>query len=1243
MDVSINSDRPHHMITGAYADAAVTFATSLLDNANDLVAAVNTDLRLVGLNAAFRREFELVFGRTLELGQRLDNALAHVTGDRDKAIELCRRALAGETFRVTEELGDEQLLRKTYELAFSPVFDTHHQVFLAAIVMRDLTNQRLSERRFGALLEAAPDATLIIRSDGLIDLANAHAERMFGYGRHQLTGLPVEKLLPERFRKSHLAHRQQFARHPAARPMGQGRGDLWGLRADGTEFPIDISLNPLDIGGEQMVVGAVRDMTIRQRTEDRLREMSAELEQRVAERTAALEQANDEFRVTFERAPVGIAHLAIDGRWLRVNKTLCDIVGYPEEELLAGMAFQDITHPEDLDRELALVKKMLAGELSSFSLEKRYLRKNGAVAWVSINRTLLRDAHGTPKYFIAVVTDINARKQAEQTQIELEQHRTQLAAILDSLSEGVVIADLSGNVLNMNPEALAMHDFSDVSEIRMRLPDFARNFALRQLDGALLPLDDWPLARVLRGERFTDFELEVHDLARGTRRMISYSGTPVYDHDGNSILAVLVLRDISAQKHAEQALRESEAELKATFEQAAVGIVHVSIPDRRFLRVNNAFCRILGYAPEELLGRDAAKLSLPEDCSIGDENYARLLDGQISSFTMEKRARRKDDAVVWARVTVSPVRDQHGAILYGVAVVEDITEVKQLDLARQETENRLQLAVAIAHLGFWEWDVVANDIYFSPHWKKQLGYQDGELRNGTEEWILRLHPEDRQRVLDYIADFVARPNEMDFRLEYRLRHRDDSYRWMAARAIALGQAGERAAQLIGIQLDITEAKLAEQRVLEAAQHDPLTGLPSRALIFEYAGHILAAARRSHNRGAFLFIDLDRFKPVNDLYGHETGDQLLKEAAKRLVSCVRDEDLVGRLGGDEFIVVLPHLRGNRAETVAAHLLEAVSQPFHIGSLDLSISASIGISYFPQHGTDVDSLIHAADLAMYRTKQGGRANYHLYSSELDTQTGAAAAIEARLKHALQSGGLQLHYQPVIDMKNRHLIGVEALLRLVDENADEIGPDRFIPIAESAGLIGTLGQWVAAEACRQHEEWRRLGLPPLNIAINISPLQFRQRGFADTLEHAIRDSGVAPSRIQIEVTESTVMENVDDAIKILNNVKSMGVRVALDDFGTGYSSLSQLSQLPLDKLKVDQSFVRRIDNDRASRAITGAIIALGRTLDLEIVCEGIESEYALHYLQAQGGDQAQGFYISRPLPPAEFGRWYREHCLA
>lgn len=426
-------------VSGIYASAATTFISSLLEKSNDLIAAFDSQLRLVAANGPFRREFELVFGKPLHAGQAIDDMLRHLPSDREKLRTLCRRTMGGESFRVTEDFGDTRHFRKRYELAFTPVFDAGHAV-LAAVIMRDLSILRAGELRFGPLLEVAPDATIIMRTDGRIDLANSQAENMFGYGRQQLAGLNVEDLIPVRFRSRHVAFRNNFAIRPATRPMGGEKSRLLGLRADGREFPVEISLHPLDVDGERMVVAAIRDMTVRQQAEDDLRAQSAELERRVAERTAELESTTKAFRATFEMASVGIAHVDMKGTWLRVNDRLCEIVGYAQEEL-AAMRFHDITHPDDLDDDVRLMYSLLAGEISYYTLDKRYIRRDGEIVWITLNVSLVRDASGMPEYFISVVEDINDRKRAEA---ELLRSKESLELAIASTGLGMFDSDQIG-------------------------------------------------------------------------------------------------------------------------------------------------------------------------------------------------------------------------------------------------------------------------------------------------------------------------------------------------------------------------------------------------------------------------------------------------------------------------------------------------------------------------------------------------------------------------------------------------------------------------------------------------------------------------------------------------------------------------------------------------------------------------------------------------------------------------------
>ncbi len=436
--------------------------------------------------------------------------------------------------------------------------------------------------------------------------------------------------------------------------------------------------------------------------------------------------------------------------------------------------------------------------------------------------------------------------------------------------------------------------------------------------------------------------------------------------------------------------------------------------------------------------------------------------------------------------------------------------------------------------------------------------------------------------------------------------------------------------------DITERKLVDEEIRHASLHDPLTGLPNRAMLFEYAAHLLPHNLRASQCAAVLFLDLDRFKPINDTHGHEVGDMVLKEVSSRLSRSLRAEDLVIRMGGDEFVILLQDIGVPAyAAEVALHIIRKISEPYQVGELALSISTSIGISMFPRDGEDIDTLVNRADAAMYQAKQEGRDNFQFYSSAFTAGIQQQNRIEQALKLALHTNAFHLFYQPVLDTNTHEVVSVEALLRLGN---DEAGPEQFVPIAEATGIINPIGRWVLQEVIRQSASWRASGLPAIPIAVNVSAVEFRDRDFVDHLKQLIHENAIEPGMLELELTETAVMYDLDHAITLLSQLRALGITILLDDFGTRHSSLAYLSRLPLDKIKIDKSFIFQLEKDAGSRAVTNAMLALARTLDLEVIAEGIETTTALDYIRARGCRQAQGFFFCRPLPGAEFESWYR-----
>jgi diguanylate cyclase (GGDEF)-like protein/PAS domain S-box-containing protein len=438
--------------------------------------------------------------------------------------------------------------------------------------------------------------------------------------------------------------------------------------------------------------------------------------------------------------------------------------------------------------------------------------------------------------------------------------------------------------------------------------------------------------------------------------------------------------------------------------------------------------------------------------------------------------------------------------------------------------------------------------------------------------------------------------------------------------------------------DISERVDAERKILHAARHDPLTGLPNRALIYELGTHLLQSAKRHNDSLAILFFDLDRFKPINDTYGHMIGDKMLQQVAQRLKKGVRGNDMVGRVGGDEFVAVLCDIHADDAVLhTASHLLHSLSEPYRIDGLELRTSPSIGISIYPNDGQDLDTLIRHADAAMYHAKNAGRNTCQFFTQEIQLHAKQSYEVEQRLRSSLIENDFELLYQPFIDLKSGNFVGVETLLRWRQPGSAAITPDKFIGATERIGMINPLSDWVLEEACRQHQKWRNLGLPALRMAVNVSPVQFRVKGFAERVAEIIKRSGVHPSCIEFEVTESTVMNDVEEAAKMLDRLKRDGVSIALDDFGTGYSSLSYLAQFPINKLKIDQSFIVNMDTDARSLAIAETVIALGKKLGMTVIAEGIESQATLNTLVRIGCDYGQGYFISKPIRPDYLVEWY------
>jgi len=440
----------------------------------------------------------------------------------------------------------------------------------------------------------------------------------------------------------------------------------------------------------------------------------------------------------------------------------------------------------------------------------------------------------------------------------------------------------------------------------------------------------------------------------------------------------------------------------------------------------------------------------------------------------------------------------------------------------------------------------------------------------------------------------------------------------------------------GILRDISERKKAEEQIQFLAHHDPLTSLPNRFLLQDRLSQCIARAHRNRDRVAILYLDFDRFKNINDSLGHSVGDEVLQAVAERLQTCIREGDTVARIGGDEFVLLLPDLKeGECVVQVAKKILDLGNKPYAIGNYQLRVTVSVGISVYPDDGTDVDSLLKNADAAMYHAKAAGRDSYYYYTQDMNARALDILQMENSLQSALDNQEFHLCYQPQVDLASGRIVGAEALLRWNHPEKGEIPPGRFIPVAEDRGLISPIGAWVIETACRQNRQWQQEGLRPVQVAVNISAQQLHHAEFSSHLQAVLEETGLSPSLLELELTESAVMQDAEQMIDLLNALKKLGLSLAIDDFGTGYSSLSYLKRFPIDRLKIDQSFIKDLTLRHEEEAITQAIIGMGRTLKMKAIAEGVETDEQLRFLKQAGCDEIQGFLFSKPLPAEEFAQ--------
>lgn len=780
-------------------------------------------------------------------------------------------------------------------------------------------------------------------------------------------------------------------------------------------------------------------------------------------------------------------------------------------------------------------------------------------------------------------------------------------------------------------------------------------------DAQKYTLDDQQV--MTTGEPLISREESIIHAKTGVLGWYSTTKIPLRDEQGNITGVMGITRDISMSKQAEQRVHQLNSELEHRVAERTHELETLSstlenernlmrtlvdaIPDSifakdaqsKFLLANQGVAKGMATTPQELMGKDDFDF-FPADMAqrFFDDEQHILRTGEPMLNYEEPAINKETGSMRWFLTTKLPVRNDNNEIVGLVGIGRDITLRRKAEVALRKSEARFRSLTELSSDWYWEQD---ENLYFidiedpngksSYQYDQLIGYRLQDLPNTeilSESWL----------ELDALT-----ATQKPFR-DLELRHQTEqgkTYYLSLTGLPAFNEQGEFCGYR-GIGRDITDRKESEERIQFLATHDSLTSLPNRFMFNNILNLALESAHRHQRKLAVLFIDLDRFKNINDTLGHDAGDLLLQEMAARLRECLRASDVVGRLGGDEFIILLPEVdTAEQAAHVAQKVLEKIINPVLILGQECRVTASIGICIYPDDASDEQSLMKNADIAMYRAKEEGKNNYQFYSPDIKERSLARLVLENNLRTALERNEFFLHYQAKRDLKTGEIAGTEALLRWQHPELGVIPPIDFIPLAEETGLIVLIGRWVLKTACEQNMAWQKEGLPPLCMAVNLSVRQFYDEHLLSDITNALQSSGMPPELLEMEITEGMIMQDAERAIRTLTAIKQLGVRLAIDDFGVGYSSLAQIKRFPIDTLKVDSSFIREIPQNKQDRAITEAIIAMGRTLSLTVIAEGVETKEQENFLRHHQCDQSQGYYFSRPISSEDFVSFMKEQA--
>jgi diguanylate cyclase (GGDEF)-like protein/PAS domain S-box-containing protein len=928
------------------------------------------------------------------------------------------------------------------------------------------------------------------------------------------------------------------------------------------------------------------------------------------------------YRGVFEQAAVGVARVSLDGRLLEVNKKFGDIVGYSKEELLIKTV-EDITYTDDLEVDLAYVHQLLNNERETYTVNKRYISKYGDVIWANLTVSLVHTIDNKPDYFIAIVEDIQKLQASEE----------RLKFSIEGSGDGLWDWDIQAKKVFYSKRWKEMIGYEE-----NELSSNAQEWISR-----IHPEDSKQVHKCISAHiegKTENYENE-HRLKckDGSYKWILARGMVVSRNlDGTPSRMVGSHNDISKRKETENLLKNLSDNIPSAIYQ------HRFYPNgtHTFPYASIGVKDIYELTPEEVMNnsQDIFDVIHPDDRELALEAIKKSSE-TMNLLNLDYRVQLPNKGLRWLRGQAKPEKLKDGSTLFH-AFVDDITDKKNMEIELDERHAYLQSIIdgindpIMVIKENYTIELMNNTLKKSI---KDIKIEDPDNPKCYEVSYNRLTPCDG---IDYpcpLRDVLE--NKQHTTVVHSHDTIDGENRYIELSASPLLDKDKNCIGIIEASRDITshmniQDELREQKNIldHQAHHDALTGLPNRVLFNDRLEQAIQTAKRKKTKFAVLFIDLDHFKEINDSLGHAVGDEILKTISNRLKENVRQEDTISRLGGDEFTVILEDLSlAQDASIIANKLLHTSEKSMNINDNILYVSSSIGISIYPDDGTSAQNLLKFADSAMYKAKNEGRNNFQYYDSSMTELAFERVFMETCLRDALKNEEFVVHYQPQVDGCTSKLIGMEALVRWQHPTMGLISPAKFIPLAETTGLIVELDRIVMKIAMTQITKWYEDGLSPGVLAMNLSIKQLKKTDFIEIFEQLMKETKCKAEWIELEVTESQIMTNPDEAINVLTRISDLGIELAVDDFGTGYSSLSYLKKLPIDKLKIDQTFVRDLPDDEEDAGITQAIIALAKALNLKVIAEGVETKEQKDFIVENGCDNIQGYFYSKPIPANEF----------